>query len=282
MENRAANKLIGRYTASTGVPQEVTVSTGLALDTSTGNLTAAFPPPSAFKNLSIKVASTTTVTVAADFVTTTDGTLYQTTALSGTINLGGNGAVNALDTGTIAIDTWLFHLGDCQGRRYHRRARLYQFNRSHHADRLHLQGPHRRGENHSRHRNALWNVAARTPRAVRCRVGTDFHGGFHRNHQRHFLHRAHGQRRERTNLICTVNRFRDFRNAVECQLDLCLRRGSKFILWNPDKHDKPAAHCSRQNIGRLLGQWEHYFRSGHHTGDCVSRNRDGVLHGMDG
>jgi len=29
MENRAANKLIGRYTASTGVPQEVTVSTGL-------------------------------------------------------------------------------------------------------------------------------------------------------------------------------------------------------------------------------------------------------------
>jgi hypothetical protein len=108
MENRAANKLIGRYTASTGVPQEVTVSTGLALDTSTGNLTAAFPPPSAFKNLSIKVASTTTVTVAADFVTTTDGTLYQTTALSGTINLGGNGAVNALDTGTIAIDTWYF------------------------------------------------------------------------------------------------------------------------------------------------------------------------------
>lgn len=69
-------------------------------------LKTPFAPPASFKNLSIKVASTTTVTVAADFVTTTDGTFYQTTPVSATINLGSNGAVNTLDAGTIAIDTW--------------------------------------------------------------------------------------------------------------------------------------------------------------------------------
>ncbi len=58
-----------------------------------------------FKNLSIKVATNTTVTVAADYVTTTDGTNNQSTAVSSTINLGATG-VDALDTGTIAIDTW--------------------------------------------------------------------------------------------------------------------------------------------------------------------------------
>lgn len=67
----------------------------------------SFPVPAAFKNLSIKVATNTTVVVAADFVTTTDGVSFQTTALSGTVNLGTTGA-NALDAGTIAIDTWYF------------------------------------------------------------------------------------------------------------------------------------------------------------------------------
>lgn len=109
LESRTANTLLGRYTASTGVPQEVTVSTGLVLNTSTGYLTApAVPIPGGFKNLSIKVASNTTVTVAADFVTTTDSTNYQSTALSGTINLATNGSANTLDTGSIAIDTWYF------------------------------------------------------------------------------------------------------------------------------------------------------------------------------
>ena len=69
-------------------------------------LTTAFPVPGTFKNLSIKVATTTTVAVAADFVTTTDGTNYQSTPVSGTCNLGTSGAVNALDTGTIATSTW--------------------------------------------------------------------------------------------------------------------------------------------------------------------------------
>lgn len=70
------------------------------------NFTRSFPPVSSFKNLSIKVASNTTVTVAADAVTTSDGSRYQTTAVSGTINLGTFGAANALDAGTIAQATW--------------------------------------------------------------------------------------------------------------------------------------------------------------------------------
>lgn len=71
------------------------------------------PPPALFKNLSIKVASNTTVTVAADFVVTTNGSNYQTTAVSSTVNMattgvdaliGGSGA-----DGTITIDNW-YHL----------------------------------------------------------------------------------------------------------------------------------------------------------------------------
>ncbi len=67
---------------------------------------ATDPPQASFKNLSIKVATTTTVALAADAVITTDGTLSQNTAVSATIDLGTNGAVNRLDTGTIAIDSW--------------------------------------------------------------------------------------------------------------------------------------------------------------------------------
>lgn len=63
------------------------------------------PVPATFKNLSIKVASNTTVTVAADFVVTTNGSSAQATAVSSTINLGTTGA-DALDTGTIAVSTW--------------------------------------------------------------------------------------------------------------------------------------------------------------------------------
>lgn len=70
------------------------------------NFTRSFSPPSSYKNLSVKVASNTTVTVAADFVTTTNGSLFLTTAVSATIDLGSNGAVNKLDAGTVAIDTW--------------------------------------------------------------------------------------------------------------------------------------------------------------------------------
>lgn len=63
------------------------------------------PVPSAYKNLAIKVATNTTVTVTADFVVTTNGSNFQSTAVNSTINLGTTGA-DALDTSTIAIDTF--------------------------------------------------------------------------------------------------------------------------------------------------------------------------------
>ena len=66
----------------------------------------AFPPTASFKNLSIKVATTTTITCAADYITVSDGTNFKTLAFSGVINLGTSGALNTLDTGIIAINTW--------------------------------------------------------------------------------------------------------------------------------------------------------------------------------
>lgn len=67
---------------------------------------AILPVPSGFKNLSVKVATDTTVAGAADFVTMYDGTNTVTAAISCTIDFGTNGAVNRLDTGTIASATW--------------------------------------------------------------------------------------------------------------------------------------------------------------------------------
>ncbi len=67
---------------------------------------AILPVPGGFKNLAIKVATTTTVAVTADFVTLYDGTNTVTVAQSSTVDLGSNGAVNKLDTGTIASSTW--------------------------------------------------------------------------------------------------------------------------------------------------------------------------------
>ena len=105
IQDVTTNRLLGNVSGGAAAPQEITIGAGLLVNSTT--LTApAFPPKGSFSNLSIKVASNTTVTVAADLVTTTDGTNYLTTALSGTINLGTNGAANALDTGTIAQSTW--------------------------------------------------------------------------------------------------------------------------------------------------------------------------------
>lgn len=66
---------------------------------------SAPPPGSSFKNLSIKVGSNVTIAVVADFIVTTDGTKFQTTALSQTVNMSTTG-VNSLDTGAIAAATW--------------------------------------------------------------------------------------------------------------------------------------------------------------------------------
>lgn len=71
--------------------------------------TGVIAPPASLgftKNLLIKTASNTTVTVTADSVITSNGSTAQATALSATINLGTSGAANALDAGVIAVDTW--------------------------------------------------------------------------------------------------------------------------------------------------------------------------------
>ena len=99
----ADQQLLGNVSGGSAIPSVITIGAGLTVSGTT--LLSAFPPAAAFKNLSIKVASNTTVTVAADYVTTTNGTTFQTTAVSSTINLGTTG-VDALDTGTIASGTW--------------------------------------------------------------------------------------------------------------------------------------------------------------------------------
>lgn len=74
-------------------------------------VTGVSPAPQAtFKNLAVKVASNTTVTVTADAVVLFNGTAsYRlVTTVSATCNLGTNGVVNALDTGTIAVSSLYF------------------------------------------------------------------------------------------------------------------------------------------------------------------------------
>lgn len=63
-----------------------------------------------FKNLSVKVATNTTVTVAADAVVLKNSTTgyFLATSVSATCNLGSAGAVNTLDTGTIATNSWYY------------------------------------------------------------------------------------------------------------------------------------------------------------------------------
>lgn len=97
-------------------PIYLRAGSGIALQydvTSTGwrpqNLLQADPPASLFTNLSIKVATNTTVAVAASNVVMTDGTYFLPTGtLSATLNLGSSGNVNQLDTGSIASGTWYY------------------------------------------------------------------------------------------------------------------------------------------------------------------------------
>lgn len=103
----ASSRLLGRATSGAGVTEEITIGAGLALSSTT--LTApAFPPPASFSQLSIKVATTTTVAVSAAYVTVTDGTNFISVPISATCDLGTSGAVNGLDTGTIATSTWYY------------------------------------------------------------------------------------------------------------------------------------------------------------------------------
>lgn len=103
--------IMGKANANDFLSSLATFSTGISVNktTSPPTLTApATPPQGSFKNLSVKVASTTTVTVAADAVVVSDGTNFISVAPNATCNLATNGAVNALDTGTIAVNSFYF------------------------------------------------------------------------------------------------------------------------------------------------------------------------------
>jgi hypothetical protein len=102
----ADSTLVGNISGSAAAAQPITIGTGFSKSGTT--LNAATPPAAVFKKLSIKVTDTTHVTLAADYITVTDGTNFQTLAFNQAINLGTTGA-GALDTGTIAIDTW-YHI----------------------------------------------------------------------------------------------------------------------------------------------------------------------------
>lgn len=94
--------VIGNASGGVATPAALTLS-GFA--TTSTSITAPHPPAGAFSNLSIKVATNTTVAVAADYVTMFNGSSgWLTAAISQTVNMGTTGA-GALDTGTIATGT---------------------------------------------------------------------------------------------------------------------------------------------------------------------------------
>lgn len=107
LQNVANAKLLGNFEGSDGNAHEYGLGAGLSV--LAGNLTApAFPPSSSHKSLVIKVLTNTTVSVAADYVTVTDGAgAFLTLPFSGTINMATTG-VNALDTGSIAPALWYY------------------------------------------------------------------------------------------------------------------------------------------------------------------------------
>lgn len=107
LQNVTSGVLLGRSTAGAGTAEELAIGANLSLSSGVLSGTAGslgFP-----SNLVIKVATNTTVTVSADAVEVTDGTSTKLlTGLSATLDLATNGAVNTLDAGTIAIDTWYY------------------------------------------------------------------------------------------------------------------------------------------------------------------------------
>ncbi len=108
LQNVANGRFLGNFSGSAAAPSEYALGSGLAVSGATLNNTA-LPPQGTFKNLSIKVATNTTVVVAADAVVMSDGAgNHRTAAISATCNLGSAGNVNQLDAGTIAIDTWYY------------------------------------------------------------------------------------------------------------------------------------------------------------------------------
>ena len=127
IQNETDATVLANVQGANWPPQEVTIGKGLVLSTTSTStsqsaftstttstaipftLTAPnFPPTAAFKNLVIKVTGTSSATASADFATlaTSGSSQFQTLALSGNINVGTSGAVNQLDTGSLAVDNW--------------------------------------------------------------------------------------------------------------------------------------------------------------------------------
>lgn len=106
IQNVTDQRLLGNFSGGAAAPSELSVVGPAVTSTS---LTFPSPVPGDSKNLIIKVLSNTTVQVTADWIVVNSGTSFQTLQnLNATIDLGANGAINRLDTGTIAIDTWYY------------------------------------------------------------------------------------------------------------------------------------------------------------------------------
>jgi hypothetical protein len=115
IQNETNSTILGNGSGGSAAPQELVVGVGLSI--SNAAISApAFPPAGSFKNLSIKVATTTTVTGAADLATlaTSGSTSFVTVPLTGTINFASTGVVNGLDTGALTFNTPYAIYGICQ------------------------------------------------------------------------------------------------------------------------------------------------------------------------
>jgi hypothetical protein len=114
MPNLTPPALIGRFTATAGAPEAISIGTGLTVSAA-GVLSAAPPIPGQHSGKSIKVAGATTVTVIATLLVVSDGTSQKTIAIpSSTLTLATNGALNRLDAGAIAAGTWYEVWGVCK------------------------------------------------------------------------------------------------------------------------------------------------------------------------
>jgi len=109
----AQNTFIGRYTASTGVPQALTLSTGLSVNASTGAVTTTTNPsllPGFLTGLELSTAGSSAtfgIAVGGANDTTNAKLMALTSAYTKTTSAWAVGTGNgALDTGTIATSTW--------------------------------------------------------------------------------------------------------------------------------------------------------------------------------
>lgn len=113
IQDLAQNTFIGRYTASTGDPQALTLSTGLTVNSSTGNVTTTTNPslfPGFLSGLELSTAGSSAtfgIAVGAANDTTNATLMALTSAYTKTTSAWAVGTGNgALDTGTIANSTW--------------------------------------------------------------------------------------------------------------------------------------------------------------------------------